>query len=136
MTTKHELDVKITAPVTYCYAQYEEGPYQSCVGDVICDLLSDHRAGETVTIYRGIKTLKRHENFISFNADDVIEQMHESAFEECGEVADDYLPPFAPRWAESLENHLNKAAAVWFNAHVPQPTFWLVENLEEIEVTL
>lgn len=124
------------APDNYCYAATEEGPYQDSEGYVAGCLMEDRAEGETVTIWRGIKTPKRHSDFISFNADDIIERMNESAFEECGEVADDYILPLSPEQEFSLESHLNNAAAKWFNQHIPQPTFWIADKLEEMELTL
>lgn len=118
----------------YCYAQYEEGPYQDSESDVVRDTLEGFVRCEAVTIWRGVKIPKRHSDFISFNADDIIERMSESAFEECGEVADDYLPPLSPKQEHSLEIHMNNAATKWFNQHIPQPTFWVADELEQVEV--
>ncbi len=120
----------------YCYAQYEEGPYQDSESDVVNDLMSEQRQHHTVTLWRGIKVTKRHSDFISFNADDIIERMSESAFEECGEVADDYLPPLSPEQEHSLESHMNNAATKWFNQHIPQPKFWVADELEQVKVAL
>ena len=121
---------------TRAYAAKEDGPYFECEDDVIESLKDEYGEGATAHIWKGIKRELHHSDFIAFDADEIIERMQEAVFEECGEWADDYLPAMPPDNVKSLESHLKAAAIEWFNANVPQPQFWLVDQVEAIEITL
>jgi hypothetical protein len=122
--------------MNYAYAAKEDGPYFEDEQDALDILKDDNEPGATVNIWKGIKRELHHQNFIRFDADDIIERMQESAFDECGEWAEDYLQSVPADKCKALEAHLTAAATEWFNANIDQPTFWIVDNPKAREITL
>lgn len=62
----------------------------------------------------------------------VIEQVSDDAYEDVGEVAEDYLSLVKPEELESLEAQLNTVFNQWLTETDKHPKFWRVANMEEV----
>lgn len=103
-----------------CYSYVEEGPYFEGVNDD--------------PAYEWVGEVKRyrHANFISIDAEAIIETVQENAFEECGEWANDYLCNITRQQYAEIAAVLKVALATWLDANVDQPPFWTGVNVEPL----
>ena len=85
---------------------------------------------EKVTIYKGVKKKQSFNQFL--NVSQILENINESACECCGEVAEDYLT-YLP---QEVEDDLEKVINDWHTRHNLEPTFYMIEDIEPIEVAL
>jgi hypothetical protein len=104
----------------YCYAYTEEGGYFKGEND------------DPEYAYRAVVKPVTHTDFVSIDIYAIIERLQEEAFEMCGEVADDYLGNVDPIKRDELGQALNKTMLDWLNANVPQPTFFIADQIEYI----
>lgn len=89
----------------YCYSLDEETYY---LDTEILDVISDqYEEGETVRIYLG--TVVRYSYCDFINGWEIIETMREIAFEEVGEVSDNFLDKLdSAEDIKELERHIEK----------------------------
>lgn len=64
----------------------------------------------------------------------VIEQLQMDAYEEYGEIAEDYLANVAPLEQELLKQKLQNAFDEWIKETGNEPWFYVVQEVEEIKV--
>lgn len=67
-------------------------------------------------------------------AESVIEEAQELAYDECGEVAQDWLDDVTPEQVEDLRESLRTAWLSWLQKHKLEPTWFSVDNIESHEV--
>ncbi|UZV41324.1 hypothetical protein vBVpaMR16F_258 [Vibrio phage vB_VpaM_R16F] len=85
---------------------------------------------ETVTIYKGVTKQQVFEQF--FDVDSMLERINENAYETCGECADDYLLHVSDAQKEELLQLITS----WVNKHNLNPSFFMIEDIEEVEFNL
>lgn len=92
----------------------------------------EHQVSEmkTVTIYKGVKKQQNFEQF--FDVSWLLERINENAYETCGEVADDYLMTLD----KSIEDELTTLVKRWVVKHNLEPTFFMIEDIEEVEFNI
>lgn len=78
--------------------------------------------GQTKSIRLGVDTYQ------------IIEGLQEEAYEQAGEVAENFLHNIKPDDMKELEESLNKALFAWMDKFKHNPRFYTVENIEKIEV--
>lgn len=83
-----------------------------------------------VTIYKGVKKKQNFNQFL--NVSQIIEYINEAAYESCGEVAEDYLAYLL----QEVEDDLEKVINDWHTRHNLEPTFYMIEDIEPVEVDL
>ena len=119
------------------YSQYEDDFLQcsDSIEEVVEAALSDYDESQvsemkTITIYKGTKKLQEFEQFFDVNS--LLETINENAYESCGEAADDYLMHVTKEAKEDLNNLILS----WANKHKLQPSFFMVEDIKEVEYDL
>jgi hypothetical protein len=116
----------------YCYSTDEE-IFHNDLDGVKDDAWNNNPnlyIGDTVTIYRGVRVPKTHADYLS--ADDVIEQMAMSAYDDLNEFTDGYLENINEPMKEAFKKHMLK----WLDLQVPQPHFFGVKDVEPFDVVL
>jgi hypothetical protein len=68
------------------------------------------------------------------DVDSILENIAENTGDEVGEVAEDYLMDVANEDAAELEEKLNEVLFTWMKKHNYEPNFFVMENIEEIEI--
>lgn len=68
----------------------------------------------------------------SVEAEGILESVNETMYEEVGEVAEDYLIKLPQEQIDELQVELNKALHAWMDKHNNKPTFYKVDNIEQI----
>jgi len=71
---------------------------------------------------------------LGVSVDAIIEQLSEDAYEQVGEIADEYLRYVKPKHALILEEKLNQVLHSWLSDFGHRPTFWTVDNVEKIDI--
>jgi len=71
---------------------------------------------------------------VYFDAEDILENIQERAYDEVGEVADDYVDDVTWEQLAELQDTLKDVLKEWFTKHQHYPTFYAVHNVETIEV--
>ena len=66
-------------------------------------------------------------------ATSLLEKLNESTYEEFGEIAEDYLWGIDGGEVSELEAELNRVFGEWATKHGLRPTFFTIENIEEIK---
>jgi len=87
------------------------------------DVLHEHKQGETVEVYVGIKREIKHSDFVS--ADVIIESAQEMAYDEYGEISNDYLEKITEAQGEELK----RLICAWLDKTVGQPRFYAFEKV-------
>lgn len=67
------------------------------------------------------------------DGDYVCEYDAEQAFDECGEVAEDYLDNISTEAKSELSDELTKVYIKWLKKHNGMPTFWQLGEAELID---
>ncbi|HHY72261.1 MAG TPA: hypothetical protein GX497_03370 [Bacillus bacterium] len=67
------------------------------------------------------------------NAEHVLEQIAEHAYDEVGEVAESYLENVSKEDCNILEERLNNALNEWLKETKNKPNFFKIEKIEEIK---
>ena len=86
------------------------------------------KPGDTVTLVEGDEVPADHSQFV--NGDRLIEELQERAYDEYGEYAEDYLVDVGD------VAELEALIVGWLNEHAKPPTFYRVDNMREISVTV
>ncbi|WEG18591.1 hypothetical protein PQ478_08915 [Alkalihalophilus pseudofirmus] len=70
---------------------------------------------------------------ISFGVpiDWLLDQLREEAYEQAGEVSQDFMMYVNKEHRYELENQLNNVLHDWMKKYNYEPNFWTVENIEE-----
>lgn len=68
------------------------------------------------------------------DAERIIDDAGENIYDQCGEVADDYLMNVNEKDIEELEEKLNDVFSDWLKKTNNQPTFYQIANTEDIGV--
>lgn len=92
------------------------------------------------------KIFARNEGLLSFkvgrqvevgptgvDTDFILENIAENMQSEVGEVADDYLLDVTKEHQEELEEELNEVLFKWMEKHKYSPTFYNIEDIEEVQ---
>ncbi len=101
--------------------------------DEVMDMVNDdmdNEPGDRVVIYRGNPVKVTHSNFIKDM--DLIGLLQEMAYEEDGEMAEDYLTDVTD---EDEEFILDMITAI-MNKKAKQPKYFRVENIQPMTVTV
>jgi len=115
------------------YAYSVDGErYTKDYQEVIDDLREDNLPGEEVWIYRATTIEYTHADFI--NVDYIVEQMQDNAIEEGLDWAEGYLDDVENDKGKlkDLEQHI----ANWFKDNSKDASFFTVENVERIKITM
>ncbi|MET3508270.1 hypothetical protein [Halalkalibacter oceani] len=70
---------------------------------------------------------------LGVNIDFIVEQLGEDAYEQCGEVAEDYLCNVKSEHREILEDKMNDVLQKWMDEFKYNPTFYTVGNVEKVK---
>ena len=63
------------------------------------------------------------------DADCLLEQMSERAYDECGEVAEDFMCSIGKEPRVELDELLATVIDTWAEKHGEQPAFWHVDDI-------
>lgn len=105
--------------------------------DTVEDCIADARdnymveIGETIAVGEVVP----YEPYIM--ADDVLDKLEEDAYEECGEVAEDWNAYSWKDDKESLDELSNKLTEIvrqWLKDNGTYPYFYKIENVKTVEV--
>jgi len=89
------------------------------------------KVGDVRTIYSGEKVPMAASGFLH----NLIEEMGERAYDECGEHCDSW-PNTTKEQGDELECQVKALIDKWADKHGIQPTFYMVTNVKEIKVRL
>lgn len=81
-----------------------------------------------VTIYKGVQKTQHFKSY--FKVEDLLENINEYAYNECDELAEDYLQALPQEVIDDLESSVCK----WAVKHKLQPTWFMVEGIVEVKV--
>jgi hypothetical protein len=70
----------------------------------------------------------------SIDTEMVLEKVSNDAYHECPEYAGDYLVHVPDEQFKALEKKLNIVLAEWINEYNQEPNFFLIKNVEKIDV--
>lgn len=139
----------------YSYSENEEFFYGHCetVEAAISEALDNYPDAETIYVGEA-KQRTIGEYFDRYDVESILERLAESAGEECGEVAEDWLegpkfpqlPADMPKeekemirqaWQDNKKNYLESLAVKlraaleeWATEEGEQPGFWHVDNIK------
>ena len=82
-----------------------------------------------LVIYKGVKVSRKHNDY--FNANSIIEDIQESAFNDVGDFAEGYLTELSLQDIKQLQYMLSK----WLDKNAAQPLFYAVKNVTPIQIT-
>jgi len=111
-----------------CYSMDGESYYDYCT--VMDNLKEYHAVGDKVEIWEATSRRFKHVDFIIPR--DIIDNIKERAYDECGEVAEDYLSEITKDQINDLESHV----AEWFEKNTVNIKFYGVENEHKIEIVV
>lgn len=80
-----------------------------------------------LTLYKGKLIKQEFESFLSTSS--IIEQLQDSAYEDCGECAETWLN----KVSEEQENELADVICKWAEKNGLAPDFFLVEDIKEVK---
>jgi hypothetical protein len=66
--------------------------------------------------------------------DYIVNQLQEDAYEECGEVAEDFLCNVTKGEVKILEERLNDVVRAWLEDMREEPNFYSITNIETIKL--
>ena len=81
-----------------------------------------------VTIYKGVQKTQHFKSY--FKAEDLLESINEYAYNECGDLAEDYLQALPQEVIDDLES----SVCQWADKHKLNPTWFMVEDVVEVRV--
>ena len=93
------------------------------------DLNAELTAGSLLTIWEGTARKHKASEFIP----DMIEQLEEGAYDECGEWTDEW-PNSTPDQDHELRDSVKVAVDAWADKYNLQPRFYTVDDPEEIRL--
>lgn len=91
--------------------------------------------GQETTVHTGIAVKKHARDFIVGAAEVMIERAQESAYDDAGDHAEDWLSKVSPEQDASLEEMLCAAFETWCKQTGHEPKFWGVEKTQSHDVT-
>lgn len=119
----------------YCYSEDDESPFE---GD--CDTKEDaileafDEYPEADYIYVGVATKKTIKEYLNcYHVEQLLEDLNESADEECGEAVDDWLYKISIPERDSLVSLIGAALETWAFENDKQPLFWHVSEIEQVK---
>ena len=68
------------------------------------------------------------------DVDFILENVAENTTEEVGEVGEDYLCDVDNEHSSELEEKLNEVLFAWMKKYKYEPTFFMMKNIQEIEL--
>lgn len=101
--------------------------------DSVMDFVnSEYEPGSRVTLYKGRPVPVTHEDVVKrcFFKGHLLEFLQEAAYDEYGEVAENYLTDLGEGDEESIIDEI----VIFLNENVKEPNFYTVKDVEEIEV--
>lgn len=66
--------------------------------------------------------------------DSIIEHIAEDAYSEVGEIAEDYLYDIPRQQCDELEEMINQVVLSWMERTNNLPKFYMIENVEDVEL--
>lgn len=112
------------------YSRNEEDWYDLC--EIMESLEEDYRDGDEVEIREGKSVQFTHDEFI--NADRIIEDLQETAYDEFGEWQEDYLDDLAKDKEKISE--LKKLLIHFITNNAKPPKCFKVVDIKSIKVTV
>ena len=70
----------------------------------------------------------------SIDVDDIFERLEDDAFNEAGEIAEDYLWNIKKEESDELSTELTKVFNEWASKYNHEPHFYIIDDIEKIEV--
>lgn len=113
--------------VSTCYSLDEENFTYEDLYEVLAALDDQDALVEGAVFYEGTATHPKPSTF--FSVDQLFEGMSESAYDECGEWAEDF-----PDVSVEKKRELESIIKAWIDANVSL-TFWIVRDARKVEVT-
>ena len=101
--------------------------------DEIEDLVDEMAVGETKTMWRGTRSIRRCSDFLDVG--DLLDLMSTRADDECGEFADGYLISVDDECSVELERQIKELLDRWADKHNIQPHWFTVKGSEPFLVT-
>lgn len=77
---------------------------------------------------------EKHEFEPCVDADSIIEYVGCCAYDECGEIAEDYLYDVPRETVDNLQDKIQSVFDDWLDDNNLRPSFYSVINIEEIDV--
>jgi hypothetical protein len=108
--------------------RYTDGPFdteEEAVAEAINRMEEDDRDSATVGVGEEVCLTVP-------DADDVIERLSLSAYDECGELSDDFLDKVPKDAKEELTAAIDKAVGEWLTKHDLWPQFFKVGEAREL----
>jgi len=113
----------------HCYSRGGEhfhGPFDTLKQAVI-EAVDDNSA-TPFNFYVGTTTGEKKASTY-MDADCLLEQMSERAYDECGEVAEDFMCSIGKEPRVELDELLATVIDTWAEKHGEQPAFWHVDDI-------
>ena len=120
----------------YYYSESEEGSYSgACASrdEAIRACIADNDLEPGDRVYTGTGEHYDGSEFIPDAAEDIIERMQESAYEQAGEYNDDW-PEVTSKQQADLDRRIEETVCAWMDANDLRPKFFLIEEIEEYVV--
>lgn len=119
------------------YSHYNDSEFTK-IFEEACEALFDDEGvevGDVRTLYVGEID---DQDIVSYTPDggDLISGIAEKAHEQAGEYGEDYLNNLKPETIKELGDMVQATIKVWAIQNMLQPTFFVVENIKEIQVKL
>ncbi len=131
---KWVIDVKSDG-IWNCEEEFNTREEAIAYGKEHFEVIYEEEFGETFNSENSKKVfyVGQVERFIpSVSADSVLEQIAENAYDEVGELAEDYLSHVNIKDLGLLEERFNKVLMEWMVETKNNPTFWKITNTEEV----
>lgn len=123
----------------YTWETSEADIWRHDVFDTVDDCIAD--AKENYCIETGteivVGEVVHWEPYVDANS--VLERLEEDAYEECGEVAEDwyaydYKSEEGRKSLDKLSDRLTEIVGQWLKGNGTYPTFYMIKNVEVVEV--
>jgi hypothetical protein len=118
----------------YSYDEYSFAHANADMWQEISDCIDNGYKGNTLTIYRGVKGEVFASEFI--DAESIIDSIEDEAWEEFGELSNDFLTKISKEETAMLDTLLSVAIDTWANKYSKQPAFFRIDKVQECEVEL
>lgn len=112
--------------VDYAYSLDEEN-YKD-FGSIMGEVNSDYPEGTKIQLSKAETVQYTHDDFIDI--DIFFKIINETACDECGEYAEDYMY----KVDKEKRDELKKVISAWMNKNFKQPKFFTVKNISKVEV--
>ena len=119
----------------FCFSLYENGNYHGFYDSkekAIEDGNFEAKEYSEVKFYVGqVRTV----GLPCVDVDDILDGIGESMMDKYGEVAEDYLCCLLQEDKDNLQERLDEVFHAWLIENNQEPSFFTVENVEEIEIS-